>query len=455
MSDTMITRPLGFGGRLLRSGDPDYEQARTVFNAMIDKRPAMIAQCESAADVGAAVRYGVEQGLEIAVRGGGHGVAGTGVSDGGLVVDLRRLNTVQVDADARIARVGGGATWGDFDSMCQPYWLGTTGGRVSTTGVAGLTLGGGSGWLERKWGLACDSLVSVELITADGELVIADETRNTELFWALHGGGGNFGAATALTFRLQVLPVVTLAMLFWPAEAGPDVVRAYRDLIEGGAPEELGGGVLFLTGPPEEFVPLHLQGEPLVAASAVHLGDEAATREVFQSMFDLAPEGVMVAEMPYAALQSALDDPPGFRNYWSAEHLNELPDEAIAALASRAADMVRPSPSQQLIVPWGGAVAREADKWPLPHRSAAWVVHPFGVWADAADDAQGIQWARDVCADVREWSTGAVYLNFIGDEGQDRVVAGYGEENYRRLAQVKREYDPDNVFHLNQNIRPA
>ncbi|GAB3811489.1 FAD-binding oxidoreductase [Kribbella italica] len=455
MSDTMITRPLGFGGRLLRSGDPDYEQARTVFNAMVDKRPAVIAQCESAADVAAAVRYGVGQGLEIAVRGGGHGVAGTGVSDGGLVVDLRRLNTVQVDADARIARVGGGATWGDFDRMCQPYWLGTTGGRVSTTGVAGLTLGGGSGWLERKWGFACDNLVSVELITADGELVIADETRNTELFWALHGGGGNFGAATALTFRLQVLPVVTLALLFWPAEAGPDVVRAYRDLIDGGAPDELGGGVFYLTGPPEEFVPLHLQGEPLVAAGAVYMGDEAETRDVFKPMFDLAPEGVMAAEMPYAALQSALDDPAGFRHYWSAEHLGELPDAAIAAFCARAADMPAPSPSQQMIAPWGGAVAREADKWPLPHRSAAWVVHPFGVWADAADDARGVQWARDVCADVREWSTGAVYLNFIGDEGRDRVLAGYGEENYRRLAQVKREYDPDNVFHLNQNIRPS
>ncbi|WP_432941059.1 FAD-binding oxidoreductase [Kribbella sp. CA-253562] len=455
MSDTMITRPVGFGGRLLRAGDPDYEQARTVFNAMVDKRPALIAQCESAADVSAAVRYGVEQGLEIAVRGGGHGVAGTGVSDGGLVVDLRRLNTVQVDADARIARVGGGATWGDFDRMCQPYSLGTTGGRVSTTGVAGLTLGGGSGWLERKWGLACDNLVSVELITADGELVIADETRNTELFWALHGGGGNFGAATALTFRLEVLPVVTLAMLMWPADAGPDVIQAWRNLYEGGAPDELGGGALFLTGPPEDFVPLHLQGEPLVATVAVFMGDEAQTREVFGPMFELAPEGVMVAELPYAALQSAMDDPPGFRNYWSGEHLTELPDAAIAAFCARAADMVHPSGSQQLIAPWGGAVARDADKWPLPHRSADWVVHPFGVWADPADDARGIAWARNVCADVREWSTGAVYLNFIGDEGHDRVVAGYGAENYRRLAQVKAQYDPDNVFHLNQNIRPA
>ncbi|ONI71759.1 FAD-binding protein [Kribbella sp. ALI-6-A] len=455
MSGTMITRPVGFGGRLLRAADPGYEQARTVFNAMVDKRPALIAQCESAADVSAAVRYGVEQGLEIAVRGGGHGVAGTGVSDGGLVVDLRRLNTVQVDADARIARVGGGATWGDFDRMCQPYWLGTTGGRVSTTGVAGLTLGGGSGWLERKWGLACDNLVSVELVTADGELVIADETRNTELFWALHGGGGNFGAATALTFRLQVLPVVTLAMLMWPADAGPDVIQAWRNLYEGGAPDELGGGALFLTGPPEDFVPLHLQGEPLVATVAVYMGDEAETREVFGPMFELAPEGVMVAELPYAALQSVMDDPPGFRNYWSGEHLTELPDAAIAAFCARAADMVHPSGSQQLIAPWGGAVARDADKWPLPHRSADWVVHPFGVWADPADDARGIAWARNVCAAVREWSTGAVYLNFIGDEGHDRVVAGYGAENYRRLAQVKAQYDPDNVFHLNQNIRPA
>lgn len=456
MSETIEqSRPPGFGGVLLKSGDPAYDDARTVFNAMLDKRPALIAQCESAADVQAALRYGVARDLEIAVRGGGHGVAGTGVTDGGLVLDLRRMNAVQVDPDARLARVAGGATWGDFDQACQPHGLATTGGRVSTTGVAGLTLGGGSGWLERKWGLACDSLVSAELVTADGRLLVADETKNPELFWALHGGGGNFGVVTSLTFELHPLAATTLAMLLWPAEAGPAVIRAYRDLIAQGAPEDLGGGVLYLTGPPEEFVPEHLQGKLCVGAGAIYAGGEAELREVFESVFALAPEAELVAEMPYAALQSALDDPPGCRNYWSAEHLASLPDPAIQAFSDRAADMVSPSPSQQLLVPWGGEVLRAADRWPLPHRRAQWVAHPFGLWADPADDARGIRWARDVCDDLKEWATGYVYLNFIGNEGQNRVIAGFGEDNYKRLARVKCEYDPENVFHLNQNIEPG
>jgi FAD/FMN-containing dehydrogenase len=456
MSETIAhARPQGFGGVVLQDGDAAYDEARAVFNGMIDKRPAMIAQCESAADVQAALRYGVGRELEIAVRGGGHGVAGTAVTDGGLVVDLRRMNSVQIDPAARIARVGGGATWGDVDRACTPYQLATTGGRVSTTGVAGLTLGGGSGWFERKWGLACDALVSVELVTADGRLVIADETRNTELFWALHGGGGNFGIATALTLRLQSLPTATLALLLWPAAAGPQVFRAYRDLLENGAPDDLGGGALYLTAPPEEFVPQHLQGTQAVGAVAVYAGTEAETREVFAPMFALSPEAELVAELPYDVLQSALDDPPGFRNYWSGEHLSSLPDPAIQAFCDRAADMPAPSPSQQLLAPWGGQVLRAAEAWPLPHRRAAWVVHPFGLWADPADDERGIRWARDLCADVQEWATGYVYLNFIGNEGQNRVIAGFGEENYRRLARVKCEYDPENVFHLNQNIEPG
>ncbi|WP_329481421.1 FAD-binding oxidoreductase [Kribbella sp. NBC_01484] len=456
MSETIEwSRPQGFGGVLLRAGDAAYDDARTVFNGMIDKRPAMIAQCESAADVQAAVRYGVGQGLEVAVRGGGHGVAGTAVTEGGLVVDLRRMNSVQVDPFARIARVGGGATWGDVDRAGQKYLLATTGGRASTTGVAGLTLGGGSGWLERKFGLACDALISVELVTADGRLLIADETKNAELFWALHGGGGNFGVATSLTFHLKQLPTTTLALLMWPASMGPDVLRAYRDLIEQGAPDELGGGVIYLTGPPEEFVPTHLHGELIVGAAAIYAGSEAETREVFAPLFALAPEAEMVAEMPYADIQSALDDPPGFRNYWSAEHLSAFPDAAVTAFADRAQDMVSPSPSQQAIVPWGGAVRRSAEKWPQPHRQAAWVVHPFGLWSDPAGDTRGIRWARDVCSDLQEWSTGYVYLNFIGNEGQNRVIAGFGQENYDRLSRVKCEYDPENVFHLNQNIEPG
>lgn len=457
MSDTIMpAKAIGdFGGAQLHPGDPAYDEARTVFNSMIDKRPALIAQCESVADVVAAVEYGVDQGLEIAVRAGGHGVTGAALSEGGLVVDLRRMNQAEVDADERTVKVGGGATWADLDTACQPYGLATTGGRVSTTGVAGLTLGGGSGWLERKLGLACDGLLEVELVLADGRLVTASEASDPELFWALHGGGGNFGVATSLTFRLHSLPTTTLAMLFWRASAGPDVIRAYRDLFEQGAPEELGGGVIYLTGPPEEFMPAHLQGELIVGAAAVMMGNEHDLREAFQPIFDLAPEGSLVAEMPYAEIQSALDDPPGNRNYWSAEHLNTLPDEAVELFCRRSGSMPMPSPSQQALFPWGGAVARDADRWPLPHRSATWTVHPFGLWPDPDQDTAGIAWARDLVAELKPFSTGAVYLNFIGDEGRERVVAGFGQANYERLTRIKGDFDPGNVFHLNHNVRPA
>jgi FAD/FMN-containing dehydrogenase len=439
---------------LLRGEDPAYDEARTVFNAMTDRKPALIAQCESAADVQAAVRYGVAHDLELSVRGGGHGVTGSAVSDGGLVVDLRRMNSVQVDPFAGIARVGGGALWRDLDRAGSRYYLLTTGARAPGAGVAGVTLGGGSGWLERKLGLASDALLSVELVTADGRLIIADQTKNTELFWALHGGGGNFGVATALTFRLSQIVTTSLAMLVWPVAAGPTVLRAYRDLIER-APDELGGGVLFATAPRASYVPEGLWGQPVVIAVGVYAGECAEAQEVFGPLFALAPEGSFVAEKPYAEIQSALVDPAGFRNYWSAEQLWELPDPAVLALCDRAREMVTPSPSRQLVLPWGGAVRRRALEWPQPYRTASWVAHPAGAWTEPCDDARGIRWVRDVCASVEPWSTGDVYLNFIGHEGQNRVIAGFGAENYQRLARVKCEYDPENVFHLNQNIEPA
>ncbi len=453
MTDT--TLPEGFTGPLLRPGDSPYDEARVLFNSMIDKRPALIAQSESPEDVAAAVRYAVERGLEIAVRAGGHGVAGTGLTDGGVVIDLRRMNGAEVDPAARTITIGGGAVWADFDRATQPHGLAATGGRVSTTGVAGLTLGGGSGWFERKLGLASDNLLSVDLVTADGRSVTGSETENPDLFWALHGGGGNFGVATSLTFRLHPLPVTTLALLLWPATHGLDVTRAYRDMVDAGVPDEFGGAVAYITGPPMEIVPEHLQGVLVSGVVAMYAGTEAETREVLAPLLALAPEGVMIAEMPYAEIQSALDDPPGFRNYWSVEHLGTFPDEAVEKFCLRAADMIAPSPSQHLAIPWGGAVARGASDWPQPHRVSDWVVHPLGLWTDPADDERGIAWARGLGADMKPFSTGAVYLNFAGDEGQDRVVAGFGKDNYDRLAQIKGEWDPANVFHLNQNIKPA
>ncbi len=441
-----------FEGELLEPADTAYGDARQIFNSMIDRRPALIAQCDSAADVSAALAHAREHDLEVAIRSGGHSVTGASLCEGGMVVDMRRMNSVSVDPEARTATVQGGATWADFDSATQPHKLVATGGRVSSTGVAGLTLGGGSGWLERKYGFACDNLESVTLVTADGRIVTASESANPELFWALHGGGGNFGVATELVFRLHSLAATTFALLLWPADNGPELTRRVRAMIDAGAPDELGGAVAYITGPPEHFVPDHLQGELVAGMIAVYAGGEAEAREVFGPILELEPEGELIAEMPYAEIQRAIDDPPGFRNYWSAQHLAELPDEALEIFCRHAHDMVVPSPSQHILFYWGGAVAAAADSWPLPHRTAAWVAHPLGLWESADDDAQAIEWARGTCAALRPFSTGSVYLNFES-ESEARVDEGFGR-NYDRLAAVKGEYDPDNVFHLHHNIKP-
>ncbi|GHH81230.1 oxidoreductase [Streptomyces sulfonofaciens] len=444
----------GFAGRVITPDGPAYDEAREVFNAMIDRRPAVIAQCETPGDVSRAVRFGRRAGLRIAVRGGGHGVAGTAVADDALVVDLRRMNAAVVDPAARTARVAGGATMSDLDRAGEPHGLATTGGRVSTTGVGGFTLGGGTGWLDRKYGLACDNLLSVDLVTADGSAVRASEEENPELFWALHGGGGNFGVATSFEFRLHPLPALTVVMLLWDFEDGPRVLRAYRDYMQD-APDDVGGGLLFLTAPPEEFVPEPLVGRLACLVVATYTGPEEQARTALAPLLGLGHLGGMVTELPYADLQCMLDDPPGYRNYWSAEYLSALPDEAVDAFCASATDMVVPSPSQHVMFPQGGAAARVGRDFPVPWRRAPWVAHPLGLWTDPADDERGRQWARRTRADVREWSAGAVYLNFIGDEGAQRVAAGFGPEHHRRLAAVKAAYDPDNVFRLNHNIEPG
>ncbi len=444
----------GFEGTIVVPDDPAYEETRTIFNAMIDKHPSAIAQCATVDDVVRAVQFGRDLDLEIAVRGGGHGVAGKALTDNGLTIDLRRMNTVSVNPEARTTTVAGGATMSHLDRATEPYGLATTGGRVSTTGVGGLTLGGGDGWLARKMGLACDNLLSVELVTAKGDVVYASENKNPELFWALHGGGGNFGVATSFTFRLHELPLVTVALLLWRPEAGAEVLRAYRDFMTS-APDEIGGGALYVTGPSEDFVPSHLVGKLAFALLVVYAGVEAEAREIIASLMTLEHEGEFIAQMPYAELQCMLDDPPGYRNYWSAEYLDAFPDSAVERFCNRSHDMIVPSPSQQVIIPQGGKIARGPSDYPIPWRQSPWCVHPFGLWENPDDDERGKQWVHELRADFQPWASGAVYLNFIGDEGQDRVVAGFGRDNYARLAKVKAQYDPENVFHLNHNIKPA
>ncbi len=443
----------GLDGAVLTPGDPGYDNARGIFNAMIETQPQVIAQCEHNDDIRTALAFARRYDLPIAVRSGGHSVAGACLADNGLVIDMRRINTVTVDPAASTATVGGGAVWSDVDRATQPYHLVTTGGRVSTTGVAGLTLGGGSGWLERKYGLACDNLLAVDLVTATGDEVTASADQNPELFWALHGGGGNFGIATSLTFRLYPEPDVSIALLLWPADEGRGVAGRYRDFMEA-APEVISGGLLYLTGPPEEFVPAHLVGTLCCAVLVTDLGTVEDLRGRIGSLLDLNPAAALITDVSYADLQSMLDDPPGYRNYWSAEYLRTLPDEALDVFCARAYDMPVPSPSAHALFNWGGAVGRHGAASAMSDRGVPWVVHPLGMWDDPADDDRVRDWVHTVADDLRPWTTGAVYLNFIGDEGRDRVVAGYGRANYDRLTAVKAEYDPGNVFNRWHNIQP-
>ena len=444
----------GFGGALLGPADAGYDEARVVFNMMIDRRPAVIAQCAGNADVQAAIRFALDSGLEIAVRGGGHSVAGNALVDDGLVIDLRNMHAVTVDPTARIATVGGGALMTHLDRGTEPYGLVTTGGRVSTTGAGGFTLGGGGGWLDRKYGLACDNLVSCEVVTANGDVVTASASEHQDLFWGLHGGGGNFGVVTSMQLKLYPLTNVWGGLLVFPADAAPRVLRAYRDFISV-APDEIGGGCAFATGPEADFVPAHLVGKPVLLMIVFFTGSESDGRKAFAPMLTLGHAGEWLVEVPYAEFNSMLDDPPGNRHYWSAEYLDSFPDAAVDAFCASAAHMPVPSGSQQAFFLGGGQAGRETADWPLPWRTAPWVSHPFGAWADAADDERGRSWVKMCNKALQPWATGAAYLNFMGDEGEDRTVAGLGRHNYARLQRIKTQYDPDNVFHINHNIRPA
>lgn len=439
----------------IRSDDPRYDEERSVFNALVDRRPAVIAKCESPRDVRDALEHARRQGLEVAVRAGGHSVAGFSVNDDGIVVDVRRMNALEVDPANRTVKVGAGALWGEFDRATQQHGLATTGGRVSTTGVAGLTLGGGSGWLERAFGLTCDNLRSVDLVTAEGREVVASQTTNPELFWALHGGGGNFGVATAFEFDLHLVgPQVLAGLLAWPGDSGGEVARVYRDLAFD-APDELGSGLVFLTGPPEDFVPAHLQGQTLAAVAMCWSGAFDDGMDVIAPLRALRPEIDLVGPMPYADFQCMIDDPPGLGNYWSADYHDSFSDDALDTFVKYGFERRSPH-AQQILLPWGGAVSRvDEDATPMAHRDVRWITHPFALWDPDDDPVPSIEWAQGFRRDIAHHTNGGVYLNFIGREGDDRIRAAYGDEKYRRLQRVKAQWDPDNLFRGNQNIRPS
>jgi FAD/FMN-containing dehydrogenase len=448
----------GFGGDLVRPGDAAYDDARTVFNGMIDRRPAVIARCKSGDDVAAAVNVAREQDIALSIYGGGHGVTGSALVDAGICADLRTMNRIDVDPDQRIARVEGGAKWGAIDAATQEHGLAVTGGRVSDTGIGGLALGSGSGWLERKFGFTCDNLIKAEVVTADGRQVVASEDENADLFWGLRGGGGNFGVVTAFHLRLHpVGPMVLAGQLMYPAPMAGDLLRFYRDFISA-APDEVCGGVAFITAPPEEFVPEPVRGQPVVGVVVMYAGDPQEGEEAFRPLREFGPPGLdMVQPMPYVAVQQLIDapNPPGRMNYWNADFYNDLPDDAVDVFIERATKPISPF-TQVIVMPEGGAIARvPEDATAFGQRNAKWSLHYLSMWEDPAETDRNIAWTREFSGAMKPWATGRAYLNFLGDEGLQRVEAAYGPEKFARLQALKDKWDPTNLFRHNQNIPPS
>jgi FAD/FMN-containing dehydrogenase len=460
-AETIDAFRAGLRGPLLRPGDEGYDQARhNVNNALIDRHPVLIARCTGPADVIAAVTFAREHNLLVSIRGGGHNVAGSAIADGGLVIDLGLMNQVRVDPAAGTVRAGGGATWGAVDRETQVFGLATTGGVVSTTGVGGLTLGGGLGHLRRKYGTCCENLVSVDIVTADGQLRTASATENPDLFWAVRGGGGNFGVVTSMEFRLYpVGPIVALAAPIYPfAEAGK-LLRAWRDFMEA-APTDVSSNALFWSMPPLPFVPPDQHGQPVLILAAVYAGAAEEGERILQPLRSLAtPLADLSAQMPYTVLQSAFDVffPYGqLRYYWKSIYLDGLGDEVIDAIVERGAG--RPT-TEALIALWhlGGAMNRGGpDETAFAGSSAPFMLSLDTTWTDSADDERCIAWTRQFWSEMHAYSSGGLYLNFggFGEEKEQLVRAAFGP-NYDRLVAVKQRYDPDNLFRVNHNIRPG
>jgi FAD/FMN-containing dehydrogenase len=449
-----------FGGALLQPGDEGFDEARLVWNGIHDRHPALIARCATPDDVVAAVNFAREHDLTVAVRGGGHSAPGYATCDDGIVIDLAPMNKVEVDPDAKTARAGAGATWGEFDAATQEHGLAVTGGRFSTTGIAGLTLGSGSGWLERKCGLTADNLLSAEIVTAAGERVTASADENPDLFWGIRGGSGNFGIVTSFTYRLHdVGPIIYGGMLLATPDRARDTLAFMRDYMAE-APDDLGGGVAFVNAPPEPFVPAELQHQPAVGVIVCWTGSaEEGERVVAPIRNVMKPVVDVVQPMPYTALQSMLDDggPKGIRGYFKAEFLEDLDDEVIDKLVEHGAKRAGPM-TQLLMEPMGGAISRVGeDDTALGRRDVPWCFHALALWMEPDQETADahIAWAKGLADDLKPHSTEGVYLNYISDEGEERVRSTYGPVKYDRLVALKDRYDPDNMFHLNQNIRPS
>jgi FAD/FMN-containing dehydrogenase len=445
-------------GRLIGRGDPDYDEARSLYNGMIDKRPLLIARCADVADVIAAVNFARDQGLPLAIRGGGHNGPGLGSVDDGLVIDLAAMKGVRVDPAARSVRVGPGCTSGDVDHATHVFGLAVPFGIVSTTGVAGLTLGGGSGYLSRKHGLTIDNLIEADVVLADGRFVTASATENPDLLWALRGGGGNFGVVTSFLFKAHPVSTVYAGPIFWDARHGREIMRAYRDFLPA-APEELGAFVGLKTVPSRDPFPREAWGKRACAVIACFNGSEAEGRLAMAPLLDRLPSPFFnwMSAMPYPAMQGLFDAffPKGLQWYWKGDFVKDLPDEAIEAHLAESAK----APSELSLMhlyPIDGAVRRVGrDETAWAARDATWSMVIAGIDANPQLAGRLERWGKSYWEAVHRFNAGGAYVNFMmDDEGEARIKASYGD-NYPRLAAIKKKYDPANLFRVNQNIKPA
>ncbi len=445
-----------FRGELIQPADAAYDSARKVYNGMIDKRPQLIARCVDVADVIAAVNFGRENGLLTAVRGGGHNGAGLGTCDGGLVIDLSRMKGIRVDPAAKKVRVEAGCVWGDVDHATHAFGLATPCGFISTTGVAGLTLGGGIGYLTRQYGLTIDNLLSVDMVLADGRFVTANSEENQDLFWAVRGGGGNFGVVTSFEFRLHPVDMVQFGPTFWPLEEAAQVLSAYRDFIKK-APEYVSGFFAFLVIPPAPMFPEHLHNRTVCGVVWCCTGPADKVEAALKPMRSVGhPLLDHVGPAPFPAAQSLFDAlfVPGLQWYWRADNFTDLNDEAIARHVEHGS-AIPTMLSTMHLYPLNGAAQRVGkNDTAYSFREALFAEVIVGVDPDPANAEKITAWCKDYWEALHPYSAGGAYINFMMEEGQDRVQATY-RDNYQRLAEIKKKYDPNNFFRVNQNIRPA
>ncbi len=445
----------GLRNPIIMPGSAEFETTRRVFNGMIDRRPGLIVQPADPSEVQRCVLLARDHDLSLSIKGGGHSIQGFGVCEGGLMLDLCRMRSVRIDAAGRTAVAEGGTNWGEFDAASQQHGLAITGGRVPSTGIAGLTLGSGSGWLERKLGYTVDNLIGAEVVLANGELVTASEDENSDLFWALRGGGGNFGVVTKFRYRLhQIGPTIYGGMMGFRPDAA--VLRAYRDFMVD-APDDVGGAAAIITAPPAPFVPKEAQGRPCLGVVVCYTGNPADGPRALKPMLELGPVFAALSPMPYVALQGLLAEsyPHGLQNYWKAEIYPELPDDAIDTLLDHAIPPSSPLHST-LIQPLGGQIHRVPDSatalgWRV---TGKWALHILGMWQNPEETPHHIEWVRSLSNAMRPWAQSGAYLNYLMDEGDQRIRDSFGP-NYARIAALKAKYDPTNLFRMNQNIKPA